>query len=100
LIKKITSKDEDECGLEFCGTMHGGWLRNPADKRDNTPPSGEWFYTDNTIDARYVKKPTIEVSVQGNTLRKKLIRPVVSNRNYRSYTAIQQTLYTAGIAPV
>lgn len=102
LLKRLgREKLEEECGWECCGTLHGGWVREPEEKL-NPARSDPWMFTDNTIDARYSKKATLEVKYDlGEKVTKtKVIRPVVPNRNYLSFTQIQQSAQSAGFSPV
>ena len=117
---------ENDCGWEWCGTLHGGWLRQPEKSRNSE--SYEYFesakkvdeikennflnftlkdyLTDRTLDAR---SDSVQIKSENGKPEKlenqeipdlppklpqrnspKIVKPVLPNRNYQSFTCIQQ----------
>ena len=120
---------ENDCGWEWCGTLHGGWLRQPeksqnsenyenfesAKKVDEIKENNflnftlKDYLTDRTLDARSDSvQMTTENSKPGKPEKlenqeipdlppklpqrnsPKIVKPVLPNRNYQSFTCIQQ----------
>jgi hypothetical protein len=67
MLRRTCFKDcsDRDCGIEICGTLHGGWFRDPEKKSVNSSSNTlSWDNKDETIDAR-------KLNEEINTVKKK-----------------------------
>ena len=81
-IRCFKKVENDQCGWECCGTLHGGWMHSPKRKE----PTLTWELTDSTIDARRTTEVNF-IPETGET--KTVIKSMLPNKSYRSFAAIQ-----------